>query len=275
MAVINGFLNGLFNVLLWPFRGMSPWIGMIVVALLTSFLMLFIFRYTSNQAGIKREKNKIKAHLLELRLFKDNMSVQFKAQGRILLANLKYIGHNSRPMLVMLIPVLLVLIQLELRFGSNGLKPGDPALVKVRLAKGYLPTEVAASLESTSEVEIETPPLRIEDEGEIDWRVRAKVPGQGRMTLVIGGERIAKSVTVGRRPLSGISALRTGRGIIDEALNPGEPPLPSHSAVKVIEVQYPAARMNLLGLRLHWLVVYFVLSIAFGFAFKGVFKVEI
>jgi hypothetical protein len=33
--------------------------------------------------------------------------------------------------------------------------------------------------------------------------------------------------------------------------------------------------MDLFGRHLHWLVVYFVLSIIFGFAFKGVFKVEI
>jgi hypothetical protein len=29
------------------------------------------------------------------------------------------------------------------------------------------------------------------------------------------------------------------------------------------------------SLHLHWLIVYFALSIIFGFAFKGLFKVEI
>jgi uncharacterized membrane protein (DUF106 family) len=275
MGIVNGFFNGLFNVLFWPFRGLDPWVGMIVVALLTSFLMLLIFRHTSNQAGIRREKNRIKAHLLELRLFQDNMAVQFRAQGRILLANLKYIGHNSKPMLVMLIPVLLILIQLEQRYGSSALKPGEAALVKVKLAKGYLPTEVEAGLESTPEVEIETPPLRIEDEGEIDWRIRARSAGSGRITLTVGAERLEKSVAVGGKAMAPISVLRTGRGFIDQALNPGEAALPSSSAVKAIEIRYPSARMKLFGLKLHWLVVYFVLSIAFGFAFKGVFKVEI
>ena len=33
--------------------------------------------------------------------------------------------------------------------------------------------------------------------------------------------------------------------------------------------------MNLSGWHIHWLVVYFALSIILGFGFKGVFKVEI
>jgi hypothetical protein len=275
MGIINGALNGLFNVLFLPFQSLGSWTGMIVISLLTSFLMLYVFRFTSNQAGILREKNLIKAHLLELRLFKDNMAVQFRSQGKILLANLRYVGHNARPMLVMIVPIMLVLVQLNLRYGSESLKPGEPALLKVKLAKGYLAIETAAALESSDEVEIETPPLRIEDEGEIDWRIRGRRNGIGRLTLAIGTERFEKAVVVGAKAPARISPIRVGRGIIDRILNPGEPPLPKGSPVESVEVRYAAARMDFFGARIHWLVVYFVLSIVFGFAFKGVFKVEI
>jgi len=60
-----------------------------------------------------------------------------------------------------------------------------------------------------------------------------------------------------------------------ELLYPGENPLPGGIPVRSIEILYPAGRLNAFGLGLHWLVAYFVLSIIFGFAFKGVFKVEI
>ena len=63
--------------------------------------------------------------------------------------------------------------------------------------------------------------------------------------------------------------------VIDQVLNPGEAPLPSASVVRSVEVKYPPASMSLFGWHIHWLIVYFILSIAFGFAFKGVFKVEI
>ena len=275
MWIFNSALNKVFEVLFLPVRGLSPWVAMILVSLLTSFLMLLIFRHTSNQAGIRKEKNRIKAHLLELRLFKDNMGVQLRAQGRILLANAKYVGHNMKPMLVMIVPVLLILIQLNLWFGSESLKPGDPVLVKVRLAEGKYPSEVPASLAASAELEIETPPLRIEDEAEIDWRLRAKAAGPGKLTLTVGGETVVKSASVGATRLSPIPVLKPGRNLLDQVFNPGEAPLPAGSVVRSVEIRYPAASMSLFGLHIHWLIVYFILSIAFGYGFKGLFKVEI
>ena len=275
MGTLNAVLNAIFAALLLPFRGMSPWVGMIVVSLLTSFLMLLIFRHTSNQVGIKTQKNLIKAHLLELRLFKDNMGVQFGAQGRILLANMRYVGHNAKPMLVMIVPVLLILIQLNLWFGAEALKPGDTALVKLRLVEGKYPSEVPASLSASPELEVETPPLRIEDEREVDWRLRAKAAGDGRLTLVVGGETIIKKTPVAPGRLSPIPVLRAGRNLIDQVFNPGEAPLPPGTAVRSVEVRFPPASLPLFGMGIHWLIAYFVLSIAFGYAFKGLFKVEI
>jgi hypothetical protein len=131
------------------------------------------------------------------------------------------------------------------------------------------------NLEPPPQIVIETPPLRIEDEAEIDWRVKAKENGLGRLTLVVGSETIVKDVAVGTKLLSKISTLRVGRNVLDQVFNPGERPLPSGSIVRSVELKYPEARMDLFGRRIHWLVVYFVLSIIFGFAFKGVFKVEI
>ena len=121
MSIVNFAVGGIFNILLFPFRELSPWFGMIFVSLITAFLMLWVFKLTSNQAGIRKAKNAIKAHLLELRLFKDNMRISLKAQGRIVRANMSYIACNSKPMLVMILPLLLILAQLNLwRFRKLG-----------------------------------------------------------------------------------------------------------------------------------------------------------
>ncbi|HOI45163.1 MAG TPA: hypothetical protein PLX50_06090, partial [Candidatus Aminicenantes bacterium] len=143
--ILNSVIGAIFDALLWPFRRMNPWFGMIAVSWLTALLMLFIFRRTSNQDGIRAVKNKIKAHLLELRLYKDSLGVSLKAQGQILLANLKYIGYNSKPMLVMIVPILLILIQLNLWFGAQALSPGQTALVKMKLDESRSPAALDIS----------------------------------------------------------------------------------------------------------------------------------
>jgi len=254
---------------------MSPWIGMIFISFLTALLMLFIFRFTSNQQGIRQVKKKIIAHLLELRLFKDSLSITLKAQGNILRYNLKYIGYSAKPMLVLIIPIFLILVQLNLWFGYQDLAPGQKAILKVKMEEGHDLFDINIAIEPSLALNIETPPLRIEEEREINWRFKIKEKGVHDITLIINGQKFTKKIAVAQNPLSKISQSRIQRNFIDELFNPGEAPLPGDIPLKTIEVTYSPKRMNLLGWRIHWLIVYFALSIIFGFSFKGVFKVEI
>jgi uncharacterized membrane protein (DUF106 family) len=275
MGIVNLITGGIFDVLLYPFRGLSPWFGMIFVSLITAFLMLWVFKLTSNQEGIRKAKNAIKAHLLELRLFKDNLRISLKAEGRILRANMSYIACNSKPMLVMIVPLILILAQLNLWFGARSLKPGEETLVKVKIAKSADPLALDVVLEPSPGLAVETPAVRIADEQEIAWRIRAPERGPAGLTFRVAGRTLFKPVAVAGKPLSKVSTLSVGRSLLRELLYPGEKPLPGDTPVTSIEILYPARSLSLFGLSVHWLVAYFILSIIFGFAFKGIFKVEI
>lgn len=248
---------------------------MVFISFLTGLLMLFVFRATSNQEGIRRTKNKIKAHLLEMRLYKDSLSLTFKAMGNILFHNLKYIGHSVRPLLVMIGPILLILLQLNLWFGYQSIREGDPVLLKVKLKEEINPLEIPFVLESLSGMTVETPPLRIPEEREIDWRLRAKEKGVHLLTLHWNGRTVTQKIYVAQNRLTRISPIKVQKGFFREVLNPGETPLPKDAPLERMEVAYPGQSMNLFGGHVHWLIAFFVLSIVFGFTFKGIFKVEI
>lgn len=275
MSIINTVFNAIFNALFAPFRGMHPWVAMLVVSLLTGILMIFIYKLTSNQAGILRTKNLIKAHLLELRLYKDSMSTSFRSYGSILWCNLKYIGHALRPLAVMIIPILLILIQLNSWFGYRSLRQGEPFLLKVKLAEGRDPMQTNLEVAPSPAYDVETPALRMQEEGEIDWRLKPKQAGLHEIAFTLDGTKIAKTLAVEQKPLSRLSPLRPGRKFLDLAFNPSEPALGKDLPIRSIEVAYPEARLRFLGINFHWLVAFFLLSIVFGFGLKGVFKVEI
>jgi uncharacterized membrane protein (DUF106 family) len=275
MWIFNSVFGKIFDVLFYPFRSLSPWIGMVLVSFLTGLLMLFVFKWTSNQKGIRQVKNKIKAHLLELRLYKDSLALQLKAQGNILRCNLKYIGYSAKPMVVMILPLVLIIIQLNFWFGYQSLTPNQSVLLKVKLKENQNPMTLLLEIKPSPEIMIETPPLRIEEFREINWRFSAKEQGIHQLSLVLNGETVTKKVSVAQKPLSKISPVKTGKNFIPQVLYPAEPPLKARVPVKSIEIQYPTQNMNLFGWHIHWLIVYFVLSIIFGFIFKGVFKVEI
>jgi len=275
MGLINTLLGKLFDLLLLPFRSFDPWAGMAFISLLTGLLMLVIYRWTSNQSGIRRVKDKIKAHLLELRLFKDNMGVTMKAQGQILRANLRYLSLNLKPLLVMIIPLVLILAQLNVWFGSEPLAIGRPAILKVRLQPDVNLLETEFSLESPPGIVIETPPLRLEEPREVDWRLRPAAAGRFNLTLRAGGKSYLKTVVVDGKKLEKVSSIKVSPGLLDEILYPGERALPKESRIKSIEVVHPSGKLGFFGLRLHWLIAYLGLSIIIGFALKKPFRVEI
>jgi len=275
MWIFNSAFGKIFDALFLPFRSMSPWVGMILISFLTGLLMLFVFKWTSNQKGIQKVKNRIKAHLLELRLFKDSLSQSLRSQGNILRCNLKYISYSAKPMLVMIIPLVLILIQLNFWFGYESLNPNQSTILKIKLTEDQNPLEAQIAVQPSSGLVMETPPLRIEESHEINWRFSATQEGIQQFTVTINGETVTKKVSVAQKPLSKISPLKTNKKFLDQVMYPTESPIKGNLPVEAIEIQYPTKSMSLFGWKLHWLIVYFALSIIFGFVFKGIFKVQI
>ncbi|MBD3415468.1 MAG: hypothetical protein GF421_13705 [Candidatus Aminicenantes bacterium] len=273
--ILNSVLSKFFEIIFLPFQNISPWFGMIFISLLTGLIMLFIFKLTSDQEGIKKTKNKIKAHLLELRLYKDDLRTSFKAQGHILLSNFKYMKYSLKPLLIMIIPVILILIHSNFWFAYDSLGIEETALLKVKLSDDFVPTELDTEITANDSIQIETAPLRINEQNEIDWRFSAQKAGVHEIKIKIGEQLITKSVSVSQNPLSQISPFKKRKNIMDQLLYPLEKPLEKNSFVKSVEITYPSSGFHVLGINFHWIVVFFILSIVFGFSFKGFFGVEI
>lgn len=275
IGILNAAVGGLFDALFAVLGPLGPEGSLAAVSLLVGLFMLLVFKKASNQAGIRREKDRIKAHLLELRLYRSDFGQTMRSQGRILAANGRYFLHALKPMLVMFVPVLLVLFQLEARFGARALEPGEAALIKVKVDPSLSLAGIEPALEAEAGIEVETPPLRIEEEHEVDWRVRAVSAGVHALTVRVGGESGRKSLSVRRPSPAKVTPLKVRRGGWAELLHPGEKPLAKGSRIVSIEAAYPAARLSYFGWRMHWLVAFFLLSLLFGFGLKGLFKVEI
>jgi len=275
VIIINSILAKIFDILFFPFQNINPWFGMIFISLITGLLMLYIFKLTSDQEGIKKTKNKIKAHLLELRLYKDDLRTSFKAQGNILLSNLKYMKYSIKPLVIMIVPIILILIHSNFWFGYDSLDKGEEALLKIHLSEEYEPTQVDLKIKNNDTIKIETPPVRINELDEIDWRFSALKKGVHELKIQVGNDLISKSISVNQKPLSKISPLKKRKSLISQILYPVEKPIKKGSPVKSIEISYPSSGLNLLGMKIHWIISFFVLSIIFGFSFKGLFGVEI
>jgi uncharacterized membrane protein (DUF106 family) len=272
MGALVHAVTAVFDGMLAPFRGMNPLVGLSVVSVITGGVMLVIFRYTSNQAGIARAKDLIKAYVLEVRLFQDDLRLQMAAQRKILATNFRYMRYALAPMVVMLIPVLVILIQLDVRYARRPFRPGETTIVKAAVEKGVDLSSVR--LEAPDGIVIETEPMRIPDRSEVNWRVRVEREGSLPLTIAAGSDRAVKLLESGDR----VVKLAEGRyrpSLLGDWEHPAERPLPKNGAIRSIEVAYPERDLRAWGFGMHWLVVFFVVSVAFGFAIKGFVGVEV
>jgi uncharacterized membrane protein (DUF106 family) len=289
VGVFNYLLTGLFDLLFYPFRALDPIWALLAISLLTGILMLWLFGKVSDQEVIKVVRDRIRGNLIAIRLFGDNLRLLGRLQGRVLRQTLTFLRHAFVPMLVLLVPVLLILIQLNLRFAERPLEPDEIALVKVEVRDPAV-FDQRLTLEAPEGITVETPVVRarvieesfwrelfrkpLETRPEVSWRIRADAPGRYQLVVHVGGEAVEKELLVGTG-WGATPARRTGKGFLDLLLWPGEPPIDAASPVARIEVTYPALDLALFGWGMNWIVFFFVVSILFGYACRRPLGVEI
>lgn len=274
MEVYQVVTTTFFDAIFLPFQSFRPLVALGGVSLLTGILMLIAFRYTSNQSEIRRIREKAKAHILEIKLFKHDPRIVMGAQRRILGYSLVHLKYSLVPFFVMLPLLVIILVQLHLRFSHSPLRPGESAVVTVKLAEQIPWREAMVELSVPDGVEIETPALRIEEEREISWRVRPRQFGEFDLTIRLLERDVQKRLIVADK-LVKVSPRKAHPTFLDLLFFPGEAPLPDGFSIQSIDVGYPPQALNVFGWNLHWLLIFCVLSLVGGYAFKGIFGVEL
>jgi len=102
-----------------------PALIVVGVSVVIGLLMVVVFRYTSDQKAIHIAKDHLKAHLLALRLFQDQIPVVIRSYGRILLATGLYLRLAFMPLLFVSVPLILLLAQIDHYPGIDSIRDGS------------------------------------------------------------------------------------------------------------------------------------------------------
>ena len=272
----NWFCTSLFEIVYWPLSVLGPFWSLTALSLLTGILMVWIFGRVSDQEAIKSIRQRMRANLLAIRLFNEDLALFFLLQVRIIVATLSYMKHSLLPLLVTIVPVTLILIQISYRYSFRPIREGERVLVKVSLVDESKLTEpVGISLTSGQGYAVETPGVRIPSQREINWRIRGQHSGRYHINIRVGDHSVEKALRVGNGN-GGISNLRTGKSWFHLLMYPGETPIDKEqTGIESIEIQYPRLDILFLGWRLNWLIQYLVLSIIFGYLVSKPLGVEV
>src|SRR4030095_17019456 len=195
ISLFNKLLAFVFGLIYEPLKWLGPFWSLVGISCLSGILMVWIFGKVSNQVAIQRTRNRLSAELIALRLFKDDLRVFFGIQYQILVWTLKYLRHSLVPMLILMVPTMLILIQLNLHYGSRPLRVGEQTLVKVKLRDSSpLARGAEITLKAPDGLKIETQGVRIEEMKEVCWRVCGVSPGRFDLVVSDGNVSVTKNV---------------------------------------------------------------------------------
>ena len=240
MNWINAILTWISSLALAPMQSWSPGVVLIVLSVVAGVLMTVVFRYTSDQQGLKRVASLTKAQLMCLRIFKEDLGVALRCQRDILKSIGRRLWLSLPPMAVLLVPFVLILTQLSLRYEKRPVRTGESVILAVELSPDTWSDDSGdVSIQVPGGVVIETPPLRDEIEHTVYWRVGLREPVAGPVIVQAGFFTLEKSfvgVDATDR-LTTVSARRPGSGFFDRLLYPGEPGFADDSPVMSIDIR--------------------------------------
>ena len=274
--MIDGFnaaLSAVFDLVLAPFGHRQAWFDLLAWPILAGIVALLVYKRLSNQAGITRAKNGIVVNLLEVMLYRHDLVGVLASTGRALWHNLRYLGHNMLPMVVMFVPMMAMLVQLVSHYAYAPVPVGGVELLSAHVdphAGGLKATDV--TLELPDGVALDAPPVRTAD-GEVVWRLRAMAAGDYTLRVHAGDRVIEKGFAVGEPPRK-VPVIRTKSW--EALLYPAERAMPAASPLYSVDLQYPARPLRFFpdgetGI----LIWFFVASLGAGVALKNRFGVTL
>ena len=261
--------GAILAAILWPFHRLSPDWQLIIASVGIGLIFLLLYKQVSNQARLRAVKRSIHAAVLEVALYRHDLRVCLAAQGRMLKSGALYFLLAVPPVLILLVPMLFLLAQLNLRFGYAPIAPGAPVIVRAGITDPRALFRVEAVAETGLTL---SAPLRRRDVNEILWRAETNGSGEARLTLKSSGGSATIPITT--TPAPRIIPQRAGDGWA-RLLYPDPDGLSLPPPFGGVAITYPERNASLLGWQTHWIIVFAIVSILSGLVFARVLRVEI
>jgi hypothetical protein len=254
------------------FAANTPLLLLLALSIVIGLLMVVVFRYTSDQKAIGRAKDRLKAHLLAVRLFQDQLPVVMRAYGRILRGTGSYLRLAFAPFLIALLPITFLIVHLDRYFGWMPLHPAQTFLIEARVADPATLND--AALQLPPQLSSSAPAVHLPKDNEVVWRVVAEREGRYDVHIAAGGQTVSKQVVVSAG-LARISPVRLRGNFWERVFISGEPALADNSPVQSIAIGYPPRVIAFAGMEWNWIVLFFVVSLIAGFIFKSVLGIQV
>ncbi len=259
-----------------PLEALPPLLVLIIWSVVTGIVMAVVFRCTSNQKALAKVANETSANILAIKLFQDDLGVTFRCLLKLLHDIAQRLRHSLRPMLIMLVPLLLLLVQLALRFEYEPLQIGESAVVELRLAPAVWEQFNTVRIEAPDTVRVETAAMRDFKLHTVYWRLSATTAEPVGIRWTVGDRTIEKDIAVADSSarLLRVDTVRPGDDWLEQLLHPGERSFGDDSPVREIVVHHDDRVTRILNCNVPWWATFLIVSCLTAWLVRPIVKVQ-
>ncbi|MEK6904214.1 MAG: EMC3/TMCO1 family protein [Nanoarchaeota archaeon] len=120
-------LESFFNAIFFFKDFMHPALSLSIIAVILTFLVTLVYKFTTNQEKMKDMKEELKILQDQMKEHKGDPKKVMELQKQAMEKNLAYMKHSFRPTLYTFLPLIVVFSWLRTTYG------GDPAPVLLKL----------------------------------------------------------------------------------------------------------------------------------------------
>lgn len=258
--------------IIYPLKGLPVIWSLTVVSLVAGVVLLLMYGACSNQTKLRLVKRRIHAAFLEALLFRHDVFVSLRAQWRMFVGGLHYVALAVPPILIICIPCILLLSQLNLYYGYRPINAGEELVLRAKVQDRSLLDQVSIELSPGLK---STAPIRLYDSQEILWRVEPVSSGSQTLNakLAGGGNSLSAPIAVESGFLR-LDAVNTA-GAWKQLLYPGRLLGNTATAISEFAISYPSRYYNFVGYECSWITIFLIVSLLSGLVASRVLRVEI
>jgi hypothetical protein len=261
-TLIHGLRTGIEYGLL-PFDALPAFWALTLLSVVSGAFMLWVVGKTTPQRRVEIARARMASAIYEMRLFLDSPVRIVRSQVRMLGWSFAYIGYMLPAFAILTLPLGLLFLHMEARYGQAALPAGVPIVITVSMEPGSDLAGIAPG-ELPQGVRVTAPPLRVVDESRVYLRAVIDQPGTYALPVRVGNAVVEKRL-VADPAATEMNAERC-RGACLLASYGDEDPLPGDLGIASIAVEHPDADQAWVPLGmpwwLYWLLVATVAALA-------------
>ena len=245
MNAINSAMNSLFDVLLTPLEAVGEGFAVYTLSGVFGVLALVVFKRISWQAGITATKGKIKGHMIEIRIYQNDLVLVSKAICKVLLRNVQYLALNFGPFIPLSIPFVIVAAQMVTRYGFDPMPIQEPGLagqgieLVIELNEDQKSSAADVSIDLPEGVSQASPIVRSPGQGRVFVELLPQVAGTYEIQIAVGDDAVTKMLYVGDEHRGRQMQGELVSSLLDVMLWPAEDSLSGTSFQRIALQSYP------------------------------------